>query len=72
MKKTTLEDVLNVPILEELIEACGDGFGGLQKRENGYDAWSKTDLSKKTIKVYSTGSTPEEAVSELWLELNKK
>lgn len=58
------------PSLSELIEACGDDFGGLQKTENGYDVWSKTDLSKIVIKKYNCGTTPEEAVARLYLELH--
>lgn len=60
-----------VPTLSELIEACGDGFGGLQKEDGYFNAYSKSDLNKKVLKIYSTGLTTEEAVAHLWLALNK-
>ena len=63
------------PTLSELIEACGDEI-----RLQSY--WSENDLMwqadnsynfyVKENQVAEVGSTPEEAVANLWLELNKK
>lgn len=64
-----------IPTLSELIEACGDEFGSIERRvlEVGiiqniivWDCWDSTPLNR------GYGSTPEEAVAKLWLELNKK
>ncbi len=58
------------PTLSELIEACGDKFKGITK-EYGvaeWGMWAAHDVGENT----QLGSTPEEAVALLWLELNKK
>lgn len=64
-----------VPTLSELIEVCGDIV--LWKS----DVWHAGDVKGKEIGgthiddywyEQGTGSTPEEAVARLWLELNKK
>lgn len=73
------ESGTKVPTLPELIEACGEEFGGLAlggKRGEarfgdavfeGYRAWGKN------IETPLVGyDTPEEAVAQLWLALNKK
>jgi len=52
--------------LSSLIEACGDGYFTLSSHQSGWQA--KRGLEDKWI----NGSTPEEAVAKLWLELNKK
>ncbi len=49
----------------ELIESCGAIFMSLELR--GYDWYAKA-----YPKIETSGSTPEEAVANLWLELNKK
>lgn len=77
----------HVPTLSELIEACGDDIesivlqkadGYLMKRcwrayptESAYVEKMKGDCVVDCC-GYITGSTPEEAVANLWLELNKK
>ena len=76
-----IKEYVYVPILSELIEACGDNFESLVCGRNlsGKIMWSATTL------VLPVGGTsdplypqtnflydnPEEAVAELWLELNK-
>ncbi len=62
------------PTLSELIEACGDKF---KRLETCKVPDIKTDVERIVWFAYSeddetTGYTPEEAISELWLELNKK
>ena len=63
--------------LEELIEACGDWFWSLNKIDGMWYADAETEQSLNCdigccgitgVK----GSTPSEAVANLWLELNKK
>jgi hypothetical protein len=59
------------PMLSELIEACGDGFEVLSKRdESEWLAISKVELPDKS--QGRLGKTPEEAVARLWLALNSK
>jgi len=66
------------PTLSELIEACGDDTDGNRNIDHPFsslnlladfktweaEAWFTTKTGK--------GLTPEEAVANLWLELNKK
>ncbi len=64
-----------VPTLSELIEACGEKF---EELINLKDKWICYGGGKDIIKgveqwhAFGEGSTPEEAVANLWLELNKK
>jgi len=61
---------LHHPSLSELIEACiGNGRIQLNIAEDGCGVWWGTKHAKS---VFEEGKTPEEAVSNLWLELNKK
>ena len=66
-----LEKSIAKPTLSELIEACmehiPDKFLDIKSREYTSDQWVATSSMKIT-----GGSTPEEAVARLWLELNKK
>jgi len=59
-------DVYYVPTLSELIEACGDDIF-LEMCRVGHNDWLATDGEHNM-----RGSTPEIAVANLWLELNKK
>ena len=52
------------PTLSELIEACGEDFRLLSKRA--------TWRAESIMGVEDFGNTPEEAVANLWLALNKK
>ncbi len=56
------------PSLSELIEACGDSFGICEKAK-GMNQW-KAQSAGTFVKVIA--NTAEEAVANLWLELNKK
>jgi len=64
-----------IPTLSELIDACGDKFGSLVRQEPhpayykfGFTAYpSQWQLIDEGI-----GKTPEEAVANLWLALNKE
>ncbi len=55
------------PLLSELIEACGDKFMDLH-----YFSDTKTWLAVSDENTTARSSTPEEAVANLWLALNKK
>ena len=61
-----------VPTLEELIEACGDGFDSLDRmhhHDTGKVAgWVCNLYTRKVIRILKT---KEEAVAELWLTLKK-
>lgn len=61
-----------IPTLSELIEACGKGFDFLANNRNR--EWQASGGQTKgggNIKD-CIGKTPEEAVANLWLALNKK
>lgn len=66
---------VSVPTLSELIEACGEQFGHLALvggDDCGNTEWvarvrGHIGYAKQTQQV---GSTPEEAVANLWLALN--
>jgi hypothetical protein len=76
------------PTLSELIEACGEGIFELLRQSEWHRSMSgniweaaigkikeNTPLTIKGIEdsiVKVGGSTPEESVANLWLELNKK
>lgn len=61
-----------IPTLSELIEACGDELFGLQRSDNQtgnkWSAWSKFPEAL----VEKGAETPEIAVANLYLALNKK
>lgn len=65
-------NIVYFPTLSDLINACGDKFYGLHKMVN--DEWLAFiyDIEDSTRQVEIRGKTPEEAVSALWLALNKK
>lgn len=66
-----------VPTLSELIEACGEKFGVLLRRdkEANYDEkifppnWIWGAASKEFYDQHVFAATPEEAVARLWLAL---
>ena len=68
------QPLIYIPTLSELIEACGDDFTDLCRKEN-FETNSKlvwvSDFMDYTGRMIE-GSTPEESVAKLWLELNKK
>ncbi len=67
------------PPLSELIEACGGEFEELSGRYSNEKVhgckWLATGIEQEPWNPKSNasgkGSTPEEAVAKLWLELNK-
>lgn len=61
-------DGLKVPTLEELIEACGEGFHKLSKT----GVWSTYGARSNGAVEIEVGANPTEAVARLWLALNKK
>lgn len=63
---------IKIPTLSELIEACGNKFSSLTRspRNTWYVAQVKNG-SEVELVVDIECSTPEEAVSHLWLELQK-
>lgn len=54
------------PTLSELIESCGEGARCLLNKGDG------TGWAYAVNGVGASGETPEEAVANLWLKLNKK
>lgn len=60
------------PTLPELIEACGDEFKGILRNVLKGIVGEKWVASNMAENLFATGSTPEEAVANLYLELNKK
>ncbi len=68
-----LNDVCYIQSLEELIEACGHDFVSLHKLTHAReDNWKCDGKKTKSTQWHTIGSTPEIAVANLWLELNKK
>lgn len=63
-----------IPTLSELFEACGEDFASLIRKNGGWEANSKFFVDKEGIASAHNwiGSTPEEAVARLYLQLNKK
>ena len=59
-----------IPTLSELIEACGDEFNSLTKRANFWIC-NDCECNMGSDGEITRGATPEEAVANLWLELNK-
>ena len=59
------------PSLSELIEACGIKMNKLTQNEmnNNSIVWTAVNWEGS---IMGEGSTPEEAVANLWLALNKK
>lgn len=59
--------------LSSLVEACGDRFSSLTRspRNTWYVSWVENGSSVELVRDIEE-STPEEAVANLWLELNKK
>ena len=73
--KEMAEFVVYVPTLSELIEACGVKGTQFTLFGRDKDRWEATnldgfDLQVQTLTKY--GSTPEEAVANLWIALNTK
>ena len=58
-----ISDRVYVPTLEELIDACGENFGSLDKRHDGWLARANGDQ-------HCFAGTPAEAVARLWLTLS--
>lgn len=71
------EDYPRIPTLEELIEACGEEMWNLQ-RTNAFDGikkstnWQAWNGLEGRASITRSGKNPNEAVANLWLELNKK
>ncbi len=63
-------ECVQIPTLSELIEACGEDFSHLARGQS-FEAlpWAAFD---KDLVIYRGGSTPEEAVAQLWLALVRK
>lgn len=70
--KYDLENYLYIPTLSELVRACGEKF----QLTKWKDSWTASEEIYYDDAGYQDrigqGSTPEEAVANLWLELNKK
>lgn len=58
-----------IPTLSELLKACGGKFNVLQQKDD--ESWWAFSRNARPAKSTSA-PTPEEAVTRLWLVLNKK
>lgn len=64
-------EAVHCPTLSELIEACGEDFWSLTRVNKVM--WGATVLDNEmNMKYLGEGSTPEEAVANLWLMLQSK
>lgn len=70
----TIVSGISCPTLSELIEACGEEFLSLDSpRVDGIGEWCAVGtLGENQLYREANGQTPEEAVANLWLALNKK
>jgi hypothetical protein len=67
------EEIVYIPTLSELTEACGDRFITLEHPTSGDPAarqWYAIAKGDQTPWPHGIGTTPEEAVARLWLALN--
>lgn len=63
-------EAIKIPTLSELIEACGDEFRNLTQE---YGRWHTNFIQGHDYDYGETeGSTPEEAVANLYLALHEK
>lgn len=67
-------EVVTFPTLSELIESCGDGFCSLHLCARGFKVygWRDSENEVGIDNFEEVGLTPEEAVANLYLALNKK
>jgi len=59
-----------IPTLSELIEACGEGFAQIKKCDKYWRCYVADETGE--AEFYRDGTTPKEAVANLWLAQNKK
>lgn len=70
---TSKKDNAYIPTLSELLEACGEPFWTLHKHVEGkYAGYWEACLNPTDRITSGKQKTPEEAVSHLWLIMNKK
>jgi hypothetical protein len=62
------KEYIYIPTLSELIEVCGDYISTIYHPNPAYIQW----VAESWREHKGEGNTPEEAVANLWLELNKK
>lgn len=63
--------VVYVPTLSELIEACGEDFDRLMLKNGAWAAYATIEKYRVPGFILHWCNTPEEAVANLYLELNK-
>jgi len=69
----SLPEMVMKPTLSELIENCGEGIARLWRVDESYDKGkTKWCATGKNDFLDGLGTTPEEAVANLWLALNKQ
>lgn len=75
VKYSQNRDLRLYPTLSELIEACLDFYHPCSFEMGGENTWwaiLRGKGNKRALVPVQVGSTPEEAVANLWLALNKK
>ena len=68
---TYARNLVYVPTLSELIEACGDDFRWLDRFSLNGEVMFRASSGGLHDHV-TQGRTPEEAVAQLWLKINRK
>ena len=68
------DEYIFAPTLEDLIKACDERMEGLdlKRKFKGVEVYWQAQVVKNTVFVDAEGDTMEEAVANLWIELNKK
>ena len=60
-----------LPTLSELIEACGDKLGSLERNEKESGGlWAASESDDVVLGKYTFGETPDDAVARFWLALH--
>ncbi len=70
-----IDETVQTPTLEELIELCGEDFRlqtFFSKNEVEWQADNSGNFYIRPDIIAETGATPLEATAKLWLALNKK
>lgn len=65
------EKFISIPTLEEAIEACGSKLALSEDGEKD-DKWLATRFGEGLERITQAGSSPLEAVLNLWLAINNK
>ncbi len=67
----TCSEVVHLPSRGELIDACGEQFGGLEQLPDGWHAWGRILDSQSLFLHHYRQASAREALATLYLSLQK-